>query len=129
MLSVSTSGLIIIALYTYIASRIICEIASFIDLNTLDNLSRTCRQTRENLLQFRKQLITRTLRCSNDDVVPNSEHTLRYRARAADWYFVEEGAANVMGKSRFLCQGYGFRVPAVQSCGVQSMRILLTTIW
>src|SRR5271156_5691068 len=44
------------------ASRIISEIASMIDLNTLDNLSRTCRQTRENLLQFRKQLIDRTLR-------------------------------------------------------------------
>jgi hypothetical protein len=53
---------------------------------------------RENLLQFRNQLITRTLRCSNEDVVPSSEHTLRYRARAADWYFVEEGAANAMGK-------------------------------
>ena len=53
---------------------------------------------RENLLQFRNRLIARTLRCCNEDVVPNIEHTLRYRARAADWYFLEEGAANIVGK-------------------------------
>lgn len=73
-------------------------IASLIDLNTLDNLSRTCHQIRENLLQFRSQLIVQTLHCCNEDVEPNHDHTLRYRARAADWYFMEEGGVNVVGK-------------------------------
>jgi len=77
---------------------IISAIASSIDLNTLDNLSRTCRQVRANLIQFRKQLITQTLRCSNEHVVPNRDHTLRYRARAADWYFLEVGGSTMVGK-------------------------------
>jgi hypothetical protein len=71
---------------------IISVIASLIDLNTLDSLSRTCRQVRENLLQFRAHLKANTLHCCNENVVPNHEHTLRYRARASDWYFVEEGS-------------------------------------
>ncbi|QSZ36762.1 hypothetical protein DSL72_006645 [Monilinia vaccinii-corymbosi] len=70
---------------------IICAIASRIDLNTLDALSRTCRQIRVNLLQFRSQLLTSTLHCENEDVELDPERTLRYRARAADYYFVESG--------------------------------------
>ncbi|KAG4033865.1 hypothetical protein MFRU_004g03630 [Monilinia fructicola] len=70
---------------------IISVIASHIDLNTLDALSRTCRQIRVNLLQFRSQLITSTLHCVNEDVELDPERTLRYRARAADYYFVESG--------------------------------------
>lgn len=42
---------------------IVIAIVSWLDLNTLDNLSRTCRQVRENLLQYHKPLITRTLHC------------------------------------------------------------------
>jgi hypothetical protein len=71
--------------------RIIMSIASHIDLNTLDALSSTCRQIRVNLLQFRAQLITSTLHCENEDIEPDPEHTFRYRARAADWYFVDSG--------------------------------------
>ncbi|KAL2071707.1 hypothetical protein VTL71DRAFT_12942 [Oculimacula yallundae] len=70
---------------------IIMSIASHIDLNTLDALSSTCRQVRVNLLQFRTKLITSTLHCDNEDVELDPEHTFRYRARAADWYFVEGG--------------------------------------
>ncbi|KAG4440537.1 hypothetical protein IFR05_004007 [Cadophora sp. M221] len=70
---------------------IIMSIASHIDLNTLDALSSTCRQVRVNLLQFRTQLISSTLHCDNEDVELDPEHTFRYRARAADWYFVEGG--------------------------------------
>lgn len=50
------------------------------------------------MLQFRKQLGGITIRCENDDVAPNKEHTLRYRARAADFYFLEDGGANIIGK-------------------------------
>jgi hypothetical protein len=71
--------------------RIITSIASHIDLNTLDALSLTCRQVRANLLQFRSQLLTSTLHCENEDLELDPEHTFRYRARAADWYFVELG--------------------------------------
>lgn len=67
------------------------SIASHIDLNTLDALSITCRQIRANLLQFRTQLLSSTLHCVNEDVELDPDHTLRYRARAADWYFVEAG--------------------------------------
>ncbi|KAK0108243.1 hypothetical protein ONS95_003062 [Cadophora gregata] len=70
---------------------IIMSIASHIDLNTLDALSSTCRQVRVNLLQFRTKLISSTLHCENEDVELDPEHTFRYRARAADWYFVEGG--------------------------------------
>ncbi|RDL37587.1 uncharacterized protein BP5553_05020 [Venustampulla echinocandica] len=70
---------------------IVISISSHIDLNTLDALARTCWQIRANLLQFRKQLLTSTLYCENADVELNPEHTFRYRARAADWYFVDAG--------------------------------------
>lgn len=70
---------------------VIASIASHIDLNTIDALSLTCRQIRANLLQFRQQLIISTLHCENEEIEPDPEHTFRYRARAADWYFVESG--------------------------------------
>jgi hypothetical protein len=72
-------------------SSIITSLASHIDLNTLDALSMTCCQVRANLLQFRTHLLTSTLHCANEDVPLDPEHTLRYRARAADWYFVDLG--------------------------------------
>jgi hypothetical protein len=84
----------------WIFIRIITSIASNIDLNTLDALSSTCRQVRANLLQFRSQLITSTLHCENEDVHPDPEHTFRYRARAADWYFVE-GGRELAGSGKF----------------------------
>lgn len=70
---------------------IISAIGSHIDLNTLDALSRTCRQIRVNLLQFRSKLLTSTLHCENEELELDPEHTFRYRARAADYYFVESG--------------------------------------
>ncbi|KAG0652000.1 hypothetical protein D0Z07_1154 [Hyphodiscus hymeniophilus] len=70
---------------------IIMSIASHIDLNTLDALSLTCRQVRANLLQSRSQLLASTLHCENEHVELDPEHTFRYRARAADWYFVDAG--------------------------------------
>ena len=46
--------------------RIAVQIAHSLDLNDLDNLSRTCRQIHYNLIQFRYSLIPCTLRCVND---------------------------------------------------------------
>ncbi|MCJ1470822.1 hypothetical protein MMC07_009469 [Pseudocyphellaria aurata] len=51
-------------------TSIITQIAHSIDLNTLHALSRTCRQIRANLLQYRTQLIRQTLRCSSEETIP-----------------------------------------------------------
>ncbi|KAH6674277.1 hypothetical protein B0J14DRAFT_589649 [Halenospora varia] len=75
---------------------VIISIASHIDLNTLDALSRTCRQVRANLLQFRTQLLQSTLHCENEKVELDPDNTFRYRARAADWYFVDIGRATAV---------------------------------
>ena len=76
------------------------SIASSIDLNTLDNLSRTCRQIREGLLQYRKMLLVSTLRCTNESLTVDPEDTLRYRARAGNWHYMQDMArASYNGKS------------------------------
>ena len=49
---------------------IVTLLACYLDLNTLNNLSCTCRQFRANLLQFRKLLIEHTLRCENEKADP-----------------------------------------------------------
>ncbi|ORX93461.1 hypothetical protein BCR34DRAFT_462056, partial [Clohesyomyces aquaticus] len=47
---------------------IVRQLASQLDLNSLHDLSRTCRQFRANLLEYRSQLIKHTLHCVNEDV-------------------------------------------------------------
>ena len=54
-------------------ARIISEIATHLDLNSLHDLSRTCRQIRANLLQHRRQLIPHTLRCVSDVTAASRE--------------------------------------------------------
>ncbi|KAF2008128.1 hypothetical protein P154DRAFT_453585 [Amniculicola lignicola CBS 123094] len=46
---------------------IVRQLASQLDLNTMHNLSRTCRQFRANLLEYRDQLIKRTMHCVFED--------------------------------------------------------------
>ncbi|PVI04966.1 hypothetical protein DM02DRAFT_555414 [Periconia macrospinosa] len=46
---------------------VVRQLASQLDLNSLHDLSRTCRQFRANLLEYRDQLIKHTLRCENED--------------------------------------------------------------
>ena len=45
------------------------ELARSLDLNTLHNLALTCHLFRANLLQYRKQLIAKTLRCVSDNYI------------------------------------------------------------
>ncbi|KAI1207192.1 uncharacterized protein F4807DRAFT_436014 [Annulohypoxylon truncatum] len=79
---------------------IVMAIASSIDLNTLDNLSRTCRQVRQALLQYRSVVLAHTLHCVNEDVPIDPEDTFRYRARAGNWYYMEDGrTGDYSGKS------------------------------
>lgn len=47
---------------------IVRQLASQLDLNTLHDLSRTCRQFRANLLEYRSQLVKHTLHCCNEHV-------------------------------------------------------------
>lgn len=46
--------------------RVVSQIAQHLDLNSLHDLSATCRQFRAHLLEYRKQLMKHTLRCVND---------------------------------------------------------------
>ncbi|KAL1840479.1 hypothetical protein VTJ49DRAFT_431 [Mycothermus thermophilus] len=79
---------------------IIMSVASSIDLNTLDSLSRTCRQIRQSLLQYRKMLLVSTLHCVNEDMPVDPDETLRYRARAGNWYYMQDVARSAYtGKS------------------------------
>ena len=55
---------------TRVVDRIVVQLAQSLDLNSLHALSRTCRQFRENLLQFNRQLVTKTLRCINEPGQP-----------------------------------------------------------
>ncbi|KAJ2894334.1 hypothetical protein MKZ38_007710 [Zalerion maritima] len=65
-------------------------IASCIDLNTLDNLSRTCRSIHNSLISYRTILMSKALRCTYEDVPVDPEDTLRYRARAGNWFYMED---------------------------------------
>nr|POE80161.1 hypothetical protein CFP56_76712 [Quercus suber] len=46
------------------------QLARYLDLNSLHELSRTCRRFRFNMLQYRSALIEHTLRCSNEKTNP-----------------------------------------------------------
>ena len=48
---------------TTLTDSIARQLASQLDLNTLHDLSRTCRQFRANLLEYRNQLVRHTLHC------------------------------------------------------------------
>jgi hypothetical protein len=77
-------------------------VASSLDLVSLDNLSRTCWQVHQALLQYRGSLKAHTLHCVNEDVAMDPEDTLRYRARAGNWYYMEDMShtgGNYNGKS------------------------------
>ncbi|KAI9163023.1 hypothetical protein HJFPF1_04620 [Paramyrothecium foliicola] len=70
---------------------IVVAVASFIDLNTLDSLARTSRNIHDGLIQYRKILLASTLRCANEGAPVDGEETFRYRARAGNWYYMEDG--------------------------------------
>lgn len=55
------------AMLTTLTYSIVRQLASQLDLNTMHDLSRTCRQFRANLLESRDQLIRHTLHCEFED--------------------------------------------------------------
>ncbi|OCK79115.1 hypothetical protein K432DRAFT_383360 [Lepidopterella palustris CBS 459.81] len=64
---------------------IVSELASLLDLNSLHDLSRTCRQFRANLLQYRNQLVNQSLRCVYEDIKPGDKLADRIRESQQAW--------------------------------------------
>ncbi|KAH7011419.1 hypothetical protein EDB80DRAFT_389056 [Ilyonectria destructans] len=105
---------------------IVIAIASSIDLNTLDSLSRTCRLVHHGLLQYRSILLSSTLRCCNETVAVDPAETFRYRARAGNWFYMEDGrsysgksgdcARDMVGEcrrcSQVICRNCAIKPPA-----------------
>lgn len=77
---------------------IISQLASLLDLNSLHDLSLTCRQFRANLLQYRNQLVSRTLRCTNEDVTLSTRLADRIRESHRTWK--DRGANSLHGGGR-----------------------------
>lgn len=65
-------------------------VAAQLDLNDLDSLSRTCRGVHDSLLQYRSILLKSTVHCVNEELPVDPDSTLRYRARAGNWYYMED---------------------------------------
>lgn len=78
--------------YTDRKTSVVMAVAAHLDLNDLDSLSRTCRGVHNTLLQYRSILLKSTLRCANDDLPVDPESTLRYRARAGNWFYMEDSS-------------------------------------
>ncbi|GME25689.1 Zinc finger FYVE/PHD-type protein [Neofusicoccum parvum] len=77
---------------------IVTQLASLLDLNTLHNLSRTCRQFRANLLEYRNQLVTQTLRCCNDQVPCEQAPPPGPADTQHQWHSAPEGRRLLSGK-------------------------------
>ena len=65
---------------------IVTQLARSLDLNSLHALSRTCRQFRANLLQYRKQLVTQTLRCVNEPDTSGQHDAIRENDLYRTWH-------------------------------------------
>jgi hypothetical protein len=93
---------------------IVRQLAGQLDLNSLHDLSRSCRQFRANLLEYRHQLVRHTLHCVNED---------------------GDGAARSMAKSPFqLTSGKVGRcardmVGECQRCAAVVCRVCMVVLW
>ena len=70
---------------------IVIAVVSWLDLNTLDALARTSRRVHHSLVQYRATLLRATLRCAHEGQPVDRGETLRFRARAGNWYYMEDG--------------------------------------
>lgn len=100
------------------------SIVPSIDLNTLDSLSRTCRGVHDGLVQFRNPVLAATLHCSNEAVVVDPAETFRYRARAGNWYYMEDGRS-YNGKSGLCARDM---VSECRRCGFVICRVCQTPL-
>jgi len=105
---------------------IVHAIVSNIDLNTLDSLARSSFYIHASLLQSRCVLISSTLRCVHESAPIDASETLRYRARAGNWFYMEDGrsyngksghcARDLVGQCRrcetVICRNCAIKPPA-----------------
>ncbi|KAI4125605.1 MAG: hypothetical protein LQ347_005318 [Umbilicaria vellea] len=61
----------------------------------LHALSRTCRQFRANLLQFRKHLVTQSIRCQNEEPACTKEHGSPELELDGTWHLISDGGLAV----------------------------------
>lgn len=104
-------------------SSIVISLAGHLDLNSLHDLSRTCRQFRANLLQCRRQLIAQSLRCSKEDDERSS--TLADRLREARLAWRMNGSSTHSGRITSGKVGQCARdmVGECKSCGTVVCRV------
>jgi hypothetical protein len=108
-------------------TSIVMSVAASIDLNTLDSLSRTCRQIRQGLLQYRTMLLVSTMHCINEQIPVDPEDTFRYRARASNWYYMQDLArSSYNGKSGQCARDL---VAGCRRCGIVVCRVSLNHKW
>lgn len=107
------------------SSSIVISLAGHLDLNSLHDLSRTCRQFRANLLQCRKQLVAQSLRCSKEDEDRSS--TLADRLREARLAWRTNGGSSYAGRITSGKVGKCARdfVAECRSCGTVVCRVSL----
>ncbi|KAJ4349422.1 uncharacterized protein N0V89_008037 [Didymosphaeria variabile] len=77
---------------------IVSQLARQLDLNTLHSLSRTCRQFRANLLEYRDQLIRHTLHCVYEDDGPGPRLGSRLLEARANFYTSRQLTSGRVGK-------------------------------
>ncbi|KAI9881491.1 MAG: hypothetical protein M1830_000054 [Pleopsidium flavum] len=70
---------------------IVSQITRSLDLNDLDAISRTCRQFRVNLLQFRRQLVKQILRCRNEEASSIAGAEARIADSERGWHVSGDG--------------------------------------
>lgn len=74
---------------------IVTQITQYIDHNTLHSLSRTCRQIRANLLQYRTRLVQQTLHCENE---AQNASLAALNPAGQKWHILGEAGHLVSGK-------------------------------
>ncbi|KAF2119494.1 hypothetical protein BDV96DRAFT_346951 [Lophiotrema nucula] len=77
---------------------IVRQLASQLDLNSLHDLSRTCRQFRANLLEYRDQLVKQSLRCSREDEDLGSKLAMKLRESHSHFSSARQLTSGKIGK-------------------------------
>ncbi|KAL8832870.1 MAG: hypothetical protein Q9170_004712 [Blastenia crenularia] len=107
-----------------------------LDLNTLHALSRTCRQFRHNLLQYRPQLIQRTLRCSNESFPSSGSQldfaTFRNKTHALVSGRIGPCARDMVSDCRrcgkVICRNCAHKPPSSSRLRVRHRRLCMTCL-
>lgn len=99
------------------------SLATHLDLNSLHDLSRTCRQFRANLLEHRKQLIAQALRCSREGEGSNVKLADRLRESFAAWHMNGEFAPSNRLTSGKVGQCARDKVGECRRCGTIVCRV------